>query len=483
MAEKQTPEPDFYGSGKALCTPVSDEYPGIRNPGDLYTVLRGIWCPETCAPRMRKDWSGSNPALGQCSVTAFLAQDIFGGMVRGILLPDGNYHCYNDVSGCVFDLTSSQFGAEAANLSYQDNPEQLRSVHFARQEKEERYQLLKKLLQDKLRPYAAAGSDKSLFPSGGGTVLTIGETMAAFTPAETGSLRYVRDFRIKTAGAESNTAIGLAKLGISAEWFSRLGDDEFGAFLVRELQADGVSCRHVIRDAAHRTGIMFKELSPSGTKVYYYRENSAASHLSPDDIRPELLEGIRLLHLTGITPVLSESCWETVSRVYDLAAERGIPVSFDPNIRKRLWQDSDYSPLLRELISRSAIVLAGLDEARALYGTETPEAALEAILNSGPAVAAIKDSSHGAWISAASMENRPIFIPPYPCNPVEPVGAGDGFNAGFLAGLLQGKDPETAGRIGAVCGALATQVSGDTEGYPDAAQLNEILAGSDPVLR
>ncbi len=483
MAEKQIPEPDFYGSGKALCTPVSDEYPGIRNPGDLYTVLRGIWCPETCAPRMRKDWTVSNPALGQCSVTAFLAQDIFGGTVRGILLPDGNYHCYNDVSGCVFDLTSSQFGAEAANLSYQDNPEQLRSVHFAQQEKEERYQLLKKLLQDKLRPYAAAGSDKSLFPSGGGTVLTIGETMAAFTPAETGSLRYVRDFRIKTAGAESNTAIGLAKLGISAEWFSRLGDDEFGAFLVRELQADGVSCRHVIRDAAHRTGIMFKELSPSGTKVYYYRENSAASHLSPDDIRPELLEGIRLLHLTGITPVLSESCRETVSRVYDLAAERGIPVSFDPNIRKRLWQDSDYSPLLRELISRSAIVLAGLDEARALYGTETPEAALEAILNSGPAVAAIKDSSHGAWISAASMENRPIFIPPYPCNPVEPVGAGDGFNAGFLAGLLQGKDPETAGRIGAVCGALATQVSGDTEGYPDAAQLNEILAGSDPVLR
>ena len=81
------------------------------------------------------------------------------------------------------------------------------------------------------------------------------------------------------------------------------------------------------------------------------------------------------------------------------------------------------------------------------------------------------------------MNNRPVFIPPYPCNPVEPVGAGDGFNAGFLAGLLQGKDPETAGRMGAVCGALATQVSGDTEGYPDAAQLNEILAGSDPVLR
>ena len=118
-----------------------------------------------------------------------------------------------------------------------------------------------------------------------------------------------------------------------------------------------------------------------------------------------------------------------------------------------------------------------------MYGTETPEAALEAILNSGPAVAAIKDSSHGAWISAASMENRPFFIPPYPCDPVEPIGAGDGFNAGFLAGLLQGKDVETAGRMGAICGALATQVSGDTEGYPDAAQLAELLAGTDPLLR
>lgn len=481
MAEKNRRELDFYGSEQALCPPVSNDYPGIRNPGDLFAVLQEVWCAETCAPRMRKDWTVSNPALGQCSVTAFLAQDIFGGTVRGILLPDGNYHCYNDVSGCIFDLTSSQFGADAANLSYQDNPEQLRTVHFARQEKEERYLLLGKLLRDELaRQRTATGS---LFPENAGTVLTIGETMAAFTPAETGSLRYVRDFRMKTAGAESNTAIGLAKLGISAEWYSRIGDDEFGAFLVRELQADGVSCRYVVHDPAHRTGIMFKELSPSGTKVYYYRENSAASCLSPDDICPELFEGVSLLHLTGITPILSESCREAVFHAFDLAEEKGIPVSFDPNIRKRLWQGSDYSPLLRDLVSRSTIILAGLDEAAVLYGTDTPETALEAILNTGPAVAAIKDSSHGAWIAAASMDNRPVFIPPYPCNPVEPVGAGDGFNAGFLAGLLQGKDPETAGRMGAVCGALATQVSGDTEGYPDAAQLNEILAGSDPVLR
>lgn len=314
-------------------------------------------------------------------------------------------------------------------------------------------------------------------------LLAIGETMAAFTPAESGSLRYIRDYRMKTAGAESNTAIGLAKLGIQAEWFSRIGNDEFGSFLIRELQADGVSCRHVIRDTEHRTGIMFKELSPSGTKVYYYRENSAASHLSLEDIRPELLDNVSLLHLTGITPILSDSCREAVYRAYDLASERRIPVSFDPNIRKRLWKDHDYTDLLKDLIRRSTIVLAGLDEIHTLYGTDTPETALEAVLTAGPSIAAIKDSSRGAWVSSASLANRPFFIPPYPCDPVEPIGAGDGFNAGFLAGLLQGKDVGTAGRMGAICGALATQVSGDTEGYPDAAQLAELLAGTDPLLR
>ena len=113
-------------------------------PCDYYDLLSEIWCPETCAPRMRKDWTPDNKTLGQCSITAFLIQDLYGGKVYGVPLGDGNFHCFNNVDGCVFDLTSEQFGDE--KLDYTDCPEQKRAVHFAKTEKKERYERLKERL-------------------------------------------------------------------------------------------------------------------------------------------------------------------------------------------------------------------------------------------------------------------------------------------------------------------------------------------------
>ena len=110
-------------------------------PRDYYDILSSVWCADTCAPRMRDDWSPENKTLGQCSITAFLIQDIFGGKVRGILRPGGNYHCFNDVDGCVFDLTSEQFGDEV--LDYDNCPEQFRETHFAKEEKKLRYEYLR----------------------------------------------------------------------------------------------------------------------------------------------------------------------------------------------------------------------------------------------------------------------------------------------------------------------------------------------------
>ena len=136
----------FYGWEHADAPAVhSAAYPGIRTPRDLYDALLHIWSAESCAPRMRADWSPENPTLGQCSITAFLAQDIFGGTVYGILRPGGNYHCYNVVGDCVFDLTSEQFGDEI--LCYSDNPVQERAVHFAKEEKRLRYEALREKLQ------------------------------------------------------------------------------------------------------------------------------------------------------------------------------------------------------------------------------------------------------------------------------------------------------------------------------------------------
>lgn len=140
---------NFYGWRNADVTPAAEEYKLIRDPRHLYDLLSEIWCAETCAPRMRDRWSKENKTFGQCSITAFLAQDIFGGDVYGILRPDGNYHCYNVVGDCVFDLTSEQFGDEV--LSYVGNPLQKREVHFLKEEKRQRYEYLKEELKKQIQ--------------------------------------------------------------------------------------------------------------------------------------------------------------------------------------------------------------------------------------------------------------------------------------------------------------------------------------------
>lgn len=135
----------FWNWENAYVKAYSTEYKGIVTVYDLYDALSQIWCADTCAPRMRDNWSRDNMTLGQCSITAFLAQDIFGGKVYGILRDGGNYHCYNVIGDCRFDLTSEQFGDEV--LSYDNNPEQFREVHFAKEEKKLRYEYLKEALK------------------------------------------------------------------------------------------------------------------------------------------------------------------------------------------------------------------------------------------------------------------------------------------------------------------------------------------------
>ena len=137
-------EHKFWGSKQADVQAITGEYKGIHTPADLYDALSEIWCADTCAPRMRQNWSPENKTLGQCSITAFLAQDIFGGKVYGVPRSDGNYHCYNVVGEVKFDLTSEQFGDEV--LVYEGNPEQFQEVHFAKEEKKLRYEYLKEQL-------------------------------------------------------------------------------------------------------------------------------------------------------------------------------------------------------------------------------------------------------------------------------------------------------------------------------------------------
>lgn len=313
-------------------------------------------------------------------------------------------------------------------------------------------------------------------------MITIGETMVSLVSREHKRLQYGPALGMYIAGAESNTAIGVRKLGHSATFITRIGDDSLGQFILRMIRAEGVDTSYVKVDPEYPTGIMYKEALPNNkTAVHYYRENSAASRLNISDIPKETITKAKIIHLTGITPVLSESCRQMVFDVMDIAVSGGCAISFDPNIRKKLWKNHDHSPLMKELISRSSYVLIGLKEASELYGTDDVKRLSDLIFSSGMVqFIAIKNGSKGAWVCDHFQQ---LIIPPVPCNSIDSVGAGDAFNAGFLTGVLEKRPLEECGSIGAIAGALATETKGDIEGLPSRQDIQNVQDNIRMVLR
>jgi 2-dehydro-3-deoxygluconokinase len=313
-------------------------------------------------------------------------------------------------------------------------------------------------------------------------VVTFGETMALFAPRETGPLRYVADYRLKMGGTESNVAIALARLGISVGWFSRLGDDELGRFVVHNVRGEGVDASRVIIDPDAPTALYLKEISAVGeTTVYYYRRGSAASRMQPTDLDQAYITSARWLHVTGITPALSESCRETVAQSIEMARAAGLEVSFDPNMRLKLWTAEQARATMTPLIQRSTVMLGGSEEMNVIFGLDTPDAAADWALKQGVKIAVIKLGADGALV-ATPDERR--TVPPFTIpRVVDTVGAGDGFDAGFMAGRLLGRDPWESAVLGNVVGAHALMVEGDFEGYPTLAEAEAFIAGRARVAR
>jgi 2-dehydro-3-deoxygluconokinase len=313
-------------------------------------------------------------------------------------------------------------------------------------------------------------------------VVTLGETMALFAPREAGPLRYVSDFRLKFGGAETNFATALVRLGVSAGWMSRLGADELGRFIAHNLRGEGVDVGRVVYDPDAPTGLYVKELSAVGdTSVYYYRRGSAASRLSPDDLDVSYLTGARWLHVTGITPALSDTCRAAVERAVELARDAGLDVSFDPNLRLKLWSVERAREVLFPILRRSTVLLGGLEEFSVLLGHTDPDAAADWGLEQGVRIAVVKLGAEGALVATADERRT---IPPFRVpRVVDPVGAGDGFDAGFVAGQLKGYDLWRSAQLGNAVGAHAIMVNGDYEGYPTLAEAEAFMAGEAKIGR
>jgi len=306
-------------------------------------------------------------------------------------------------------------------------------------------------------------------------VLTFGEALAVAATPRTGPLRMARTLELSIAGAESNVAIGLSRLGFAATWIGRVGADELGALVIERLRAEGVDTAACGTDPTAPTALMLKERRTAGvTRVHYYRAGSAGSRLDPSDVDSDLIAAARLVHMTGITPALSASARDTVRHVAAVAAAKGVPVSFDVNYRARLWDAGSASAELSGLAAQAAIVFAGEDELPLITGGAGGPDAARKLAVSGPAQVVVKRGSRGAAVFTAdgAVHEQPAV----PVTAVDPVGAGDAFAAGYLAGFLDGQEPQERLSLGCTLGAFAVSSAGDWEGLPTRDELGLLSA-------
>jgi 2-dehydro-3-deoxygluconokinase len=291
------------------------------------------------------------------------------------------------------------------------------------------------------------------------SVLTVGETMVLFDPLADGPPHLGMQLTLRVAGAESNFAIGLARLGVDVAWASRLGSDPFGDLVLHALAEEGIDLAYVGRDEG-RTGMFAKWRDAGRSHVAYWRNGSAASRLRPEDVPDDAIAAAQLLHLTGITMAISESGHDLVVDVAQRASERGLTVTFDPNFRPALPDTAAAAAeRQRDILPYVDWYLCSDEEARLLWGAEPL-----------PARSAIRIGSGGVVVDGETIPPPRLLE-----NVIDEVGSGDAFAAGFVYGLLHSWSPSACGRAGNLIAAYALSGTGDWESLPRLADVEDDL--------
>lgn len=315
-------------------------------------------------------------------------------------------------------------------------------------------------------------------------VVTIGECLVSLVATDSAPLADVRALRLHVAGAEANVAVGLARLGHRVAFIGRVGADGFGTRIVRTLRGEDVDVAGLTVDPSGPTGLMVRERRGVGpSEVAYHRTASAGTRLGPEDVAAAVRRGVfaraRWLHLTGITPALSDSCRAAVAAALAAGRAEGLTVSFDVNLRRRLWSDSESASVLRDLVAQVDVVIADEVEAALVAGLDAqtgPESLAAALVELGPSLAVIKLGADGCLaVVRGGPAVRATGLPV--ATVVDPVGAGDAFSAGFIAARLDDADLVAALSWANACGAASVAVEGDMTGLPTRPELERLLSG------
>ncbi|WP_330253493.1 sugar kinase [Nocardia sp. NBC_00565] len=309
-----------------------------------------------------------------------------------------------------------------------------------------------------------------------GGLVTLGEALGVVAATEPGPLAPGAALRMDFAGAEATVAIGVSRLGHPSAWVGSVGSDAIGTMVLDRLRAERVDVAHCRIDPDLPSGLMLRERRTADhIRVTYYRKGFAGARLSAADIDTTQISTARVLHLTGITPALSTSACEAVHSAVDIAVDAGVTISLDINYRRALWSESDAAVELSKLVSRADIVFAGIDEAALLVPAASPAGMAESLAALGPSQIVVKLGSEG---SLALYNGELIRQPAVPVTSVDPVGAGDAFVAGYLAGVLDDGSISHSLHLAATCGAFAVSVPGDWQGLPSRHELG-LLTGAD----
>ena len=290
-------------------------------------------------------------------------------------------------------------------------------------------------------------------------LIALGETMVALAPPFESSVRSASHLLVDHAGAESNTCVGLARLGFRVAWVSRLGADAAGERILDSLAGEGpgrIDTRWVRRDPARPTGLMVKE---PGVGVRYYRTGSAASEMSPADLDGVPLARARAVLVTGVTALIGPQ--PHAAGLALLTSAHGLRI-VDPNLRHGLWGSDRRAELVRPFIDRCDLLLTGAQELGELFGDGDAERMARQVAGRGVREVVVRDA--GAIGALAGGEWRTIDIRREAA--VDPIGAGDAFNAGYIGVRLRGGSIEDALRNGVRCGAAVTTAVSDTSGFP-----------------
>ncbi|MEM1678331.1 MAG: sugar kinase [Ignisphaera sp.] len=307
--------------------------------------------------------------------------------------------------------------------------------------------------------------------------VSIGEVLVQLNALSPGPLRYVKYFETHVAGSEANMLVGLTKLGFKTGIISRVGDDEFGKLVTNFLRGEGVDVSKVKVDDTAPTGIYFIQRHfpiPGESTVFYYRHGSAASRLSPDDVDEEYVLGSRTVILTGITPALSSTCYAAVEKMYRIAKSGGLDIVLDTNIRMKLWKDPSRARNALTPFLQAKIVFTNAKDLEILFPGLYQRDAVSKILDNGCEIVVVKLGDKGTVAYDAKLNEYRVEA--FKISMVEDViGAGDAFNAAFLASIYKGLSIDQALLYASAAGALVVTVRGDVEAQPSWRDLEAFL--------